>query len=356
MLINRPHIAIDIGSSSVKILEITQGSQRKLKAIGLEMIPPGCIIDGEIKDAAKIQQAIQSLSRKLGINVTGRRTSLAISGSSALIKKIAAELPPNEQDVHEQLYLEAEQAFQHDMSDLYFRYKVLDRTLDDGKNLVLMVGAKSATVDAYCSLVKDIGMRVGVIDCETFCMTNMFDHNYQMADSVVVLLNIGASITQVNLVKGDDILYNREIYQGGNDYDKRIATELGVDEENAESLKLAASVSEDGSAKNIIKIISEVNESLVDEIDRTINFYYQSEDPTLLPERPKFVFVTGGGAKVPGIDTALASHLQLPVQILNPFRRIDVRSSGVDLGYIMSNGPLFGVAVGLGLRSMHDSK
>ena len=354
MLFNKAMIAIDIGSSAVKIVELSPGKTQKLKSIGFELLPANSVVDGEVKDLDAVRNSIQALLAKLRISPRGRRAAVAISGTNVLVKRVIIDQPQKQAEEAELVFTEAQQAFQHDMSELYFRYAMLDEKVEEGKRVVMMVGAKRSCVDNYCQLVHDLGMKVGLIDCDVLSIANMFDHGYPIANDVLILVNIGASITQVVLMRDGSILYSREIYQGGSDYDKRLSHELDIDIDTAESLKINIANHEATDNKNALEIINDANEALVDEIGKTVAFYYQNEDPALLPGKAQQIFICGGGARTIGIDTALAAQFAMPVQVINPFRRIDVQSSWVDVDYMLSNGQTYGVAVGLAIRLLND--
>ena len=355
MLPTKSMIAIDIGSSAVKIVELTHGKYKKLKSLGFELLATNSVVDGEIKDINAVRNSIKTLLTKLRITPRGRRAAVAISGSNVLVKRTIIDEPAKAGEEAEQVFLEAQQAFQHDMSELNFRYIMLEDTVETGKKVVMMVGAKRSSADNYCQLVHELDMKVGLIDCDVLSLANMFDYNYPIANDVVILINIGASITQVLLMLNGSILYSREIYQGGGEYDSRLAHELELTLDAAESLKTSVANQEGAQNKNALQIISDVNETLVDEINKTISFYYQNEDPALLPPKPQQIFICGGGARTIGIDTALAAQFALPVSLVNPFRRINVQSPWVDVDYMLSNGQTYGVAVGLAIRQFRDT-
>lgn len=352
-MFKKPMISIDIGSSSIKIMELTGGHKKKLKNMGLEVVPEGCIVDGEIKNQELTRDIIANLLKRLNIRTKGRKAAISVSGSGILIKRALFQ-PNNDLDFSEQVYQEAEQLFQHNMEDLYFRYHGLGTI--GTRNAVLLIGAKRGIIDQHCAVIRSLDLGVGVVDCDTLCIANMFDHNYPVADATVIIVNIGATSTQVILTHGGHFMFSREIYIGGNEYTAKIAQDMGVDLENAESLKVAAATGDQSISENVTQIITEVNESLVLEIQRTLNFYLQNEEFVEGTGRPQFVFISGGGCRSPGLDAAIAAHLQLPVQVINPFQRVDVQSSGFDLDFLLSQGSIFGVSVGLGLRQVGDSQ
>ena len=355
-MLNKPLIAIDIGSSSVKLVELGGGSKKKLRNMGLEMLPPAAVVDGEIKDVELVAATVRNLMARLKIVPKGRRTALSVGGSSVLIKRASIGTNSNE-ELGEQVFYEAQQLFQHDMEDMYFRYQELQtKIVVQGKKAILLVGAKREVVEQYIAMVRAVGMKAGVVDCDVLCVANMFDFNYPVADAMVASVNVGAAATQVVLTYNGEFMYTREFFLGGNEFTQRIAETLGVEIESAEALKVDVSLGRQPVTGEVQKVINDVNEALILEIQATLNFFFQNETIPGGVKGISYIFLSGGGARSLGLDAAIAASLQVPVQIVNPFQRIDVRSAKYDMDYLLAQGPLYGIAVGLALRKFGDAE
>lgn len=354
MLFNRSLVAIDIGSSAIKVVEVSGGRQKKLQAMGLEVLPPGAVVDGVIQNQEGVEETLRTALKKLKIMPRGRRAALAIGGSSVLIKKIAIAAKGG--DLAEQVYYEAEQHFQTDMSEIYFDYAEMNVPgASESERPVLLVGARREMVEQYIATVRAVGMRTGVVECDVFSTANMFEYNYGQTNGLVALINVGASVSQVSLVYQGDYLYTRDVAVGGEEYSRQIMQLLGVDRNNAEALKVAVSAGEGNAPPELTKLLGEINEQLVNEIQVTIDYFFQSGDPTSRDVGLAAVFLTGGGSRILGLDAALAAALQIPVQVINPFQKVDVNPKKFQMDYILMQGHLYGVAVGLSLRAVGDN-
>jgi type IV pilus assembly protein PilM len=352
-MLNRPLIAIDIGSSAIKVVELAGAKQKKLRAVGLEVLPAGAVVDGAVQNAEAVAGVLRDLLKKLKIRPLGRRAALALSGSSVLIKKVGVQA--KDAGLAEQVYYEAEQQFQADMSEIYFDYAELGPAAQEGDGQpVMLVGAKREMVEQYIGIVRAVGMRTGVVECGVFSVANMFEHNYGAVEGLTALVNIGASITQVSLVAQGEYLYTRDISVGGEEYSRRIMEALGVDHANAETLKVGVSQGDANVPQELHKILGELNEQLVAEVQVTIDYFFQGAGGPSPAGGLTSVFLTGGGSRLLGLDAALAAALQIPVQIVNPFQRIEINPKKFQMDYILMQGHLYGVAVGLGLRAMGD--
>lgn len=356
MFLNKSLIAIDVGSSSVKIVELTGTSEKKLRAIGLEKLPVGAVVNGVIQNPEAVEKVTKSLIKKLKILTTGRKAAIAIGGGSVIIKKVGFLPASSQEEFTEQVYYEAEQHFQHDVEELEIDYFELSNTPgEDGMIPVLLVGAKKEMIEQYLALVRSVGMRTAVIDCDVFAVANMFEHNFGASEGLISIINVGSDIIQVSLIGNGQYLFTRDIPYGGHEYTHRIMEIMGISKEEAEEMKISASNEMNGS-NQVVEIISAVNEQLVSEIRMTVEYYFQSGELPETFERLDNVFITGGGAKILGFDAALAASLQVPVQIINPFHRIDVNPKKFQSDYIFSQGHMYGTAVGLAMRALKDTQ
>ncbi len=210
-------------------------------------------------------------------------------------------------------------------------------------------------VEQYLSVVHSVGMRCGVVDCDVFSVFNMFEYNYGTIPGLAAIVNVGASTTQVSVTSAGEYLYTRDVPIGGEEYSNRISAALGVDIENAETLKVAASIGEGSAPDEVNTVIGEVNDQLVSEIQMTLDYFSQSGEVLVENSAMTSLFLTGGASRVLGLDAALAAAIQVPVQILNPFQNIDVNPKKFQMDYVLMQGHLYGVAVGLGMRAMGDN-
>lgn len=175
MFFNRSLIAIDIGSSAIKVVEMRGGSQKKLAAIGSEALPRGAIVDGMIQDAASVETVLADLLGKLGIRTMGRRAAISLGGSAVIIKKVNFPNTGDDLELADLVEVEASQHFQYDTGDLYYDYHMISPHPESTERSVILVGAKKSIVDTYIGVVKATGLKIGVVDCDVFAQANMFE-------------------------------------------------------------------------------------------------------------------------------------------------------------------------------------
>lgn len=342
-------VALDIGSYSIKLVELKETKKGyRLVNIGEAPLPPEAIVDGALMDSGAITLTITNLIANTKTKTRDVVTS--ISGHSVIIKKIS--LPTmTEDELADSIQWEAEQYIPFDIADVNLDFAILGASPSDPNQMdVLLVAAKKETIDDYTAVLFESGLNPVVIDVDVFAIQNMLELNYPLdEEEVVAIANIGAELTNVNVIRGGISLFTRDIASGGGLYNEEIQKRFGVGYEDADAAKLGGEV-EGVDGDELETILRDVSESLVAEIARTIDFFM-----TTNPEdKVARTFICGGGARVAGIDKTLAERLGMPVEVANPFNVIAFKEKRFDPDYIAEVAPSFGVAVGLAIRKGGD--
>ena len=232
-------VGVDIGSSAVKAVELKVGGkggdEYQLVNIGIEPLPPEAIVDGAIMDSGAVIDSIQRLFQENKIKTTDVATG--VSGNAVIVKKIS--LPQmSAEELAESIHWEAEQYIPFDIQDVALDYEVIEGGGSGGNMDVLLVAVKKDKISDYTSAIRQAGRSAAIVDVDVFALQNCYEINYGVDPGrVVALLNIGASIMNVNVVKGGVSIFNRDIAVGGNQYTDAIQKDLNLSFEQAEALK-----------------------------------------------------------------------------------------------------------------------
>lgn len=355
MFVNKSLIGIDIGASSVKVVEVAGSKQKKLKALGLELIPPSAIVDGKIQDEEVVAKVVSDLLQRLKIMPVGRRAAISLYGTAIQVKRLMVDYD-SASDIEEQVFYVADQSFDKPVEESYFRYHLMSQTPDEnGKVPVLAVTADPELVGEYVEAFSSVGLKVGVVDCDVLCLANMLEYNYPPTGSIVGIFNVGASTCQIVLVGGGQFLYTSDIFIAGDEYSRQITEIFGVNFENAETIKVSASVGQDFVPTEMQSVVDNLNEQVVNELQSAIQFFNDTADESIQRLAPlSHIFLCGGGAKLMGLGAAIAAKLQVDVQVINPFQRVDIPPKIFDVDYVVTQGHLYSVAMGLALRRFND--
>jgi type IV pilus assembly protein PilM len=340
-------IGIDIGSSSVKLVQLKdlKGSYQLLNA-GIVPLPPEAIVDNTLMDSSAIVNAVKGLVTSLGVKATD--VACSISGNSVIIRKITLPFMPVE-ELEDQITWEAEQYIPFDINDVNMDFQILSPdSVDPSKMIVLLVASKKDIINDYVTVFNEAGMVLSVVDVDSFAVQNAFEMNHDVGvEDVFALINIGASIMNINVVKDGTSLFTRDVQMGGNLYTEEIQKQLGVSGFEAESMKILAV-----EAKNheLLEVLIKVNETITQEIRRSLDFY----NSTASDDRITKIFMSGGSSKGYKFVESVSEKVDLPVEMINPFAKLKFNEKDFDPEYLQEIGPLMTVTVGLAIRRVGD--
>ncbi len=337
---------LDVGSSSVKMVELDgKLNNLNLVSLGFENLPDNTIVDGQIMELNVVSDVIQNVCTNHQITAT--QVVTGVSGHSVIIKNIV--LPPmSREELEESIDWHAEEHIPYDLADVTLDYQVTAESADATQ--VLIAACKRERIDNMKQAIQLAGKQPVVIDVDTFALQNCYEINYQPDDSqVVTLLNIGASTMNVNIVKGTRSLFTRDITVGGSQFTDVLQRSLGLSFQQAEAVKRGVSDAAQGvDEKAIEPLMSNVTEVVAMEIQKTFDFYRAtSEDNEIAVQK---ILISGGGSKLAGLAEELSARLELPVEVLDPFRNIKVDTRKFDPDYLSEIMPEMAVAVGLAVR------
>jgi type IV pilus assembly protein PilM len=342
---------LDIGSSAVKLVQLRQvrGGYR-LEKLGIKPMAPEMIVDGTVMDAGRVVEVVKELLKEQKIKL--KDVALSISGHSVIVKKITL---PNmtEDELEESIKWEAEQYIPFDVNDVNIDFHILgsaENPEGQPQMNVLLVAAKKDKLNEYTSLVTEAGLNPVVVDVDAFAVENMYGVNYGVQPSeVCVLVNIGASVMSLNILKGGMSAFTRDISLGGNRYTETIQKEMGVGFEEAERAKKQESV-EGVDPEALNGIMNTVNGEVISEISRTMDYFRSSTGQEQIDK----VVLCGGSAKVKNLSEQLAERAAVPVEVADPFKGIQADRKLFDPDYLKEVGPQAGVGVGLAVRYIGD--
>jgi type IV pilus assembly protein PilM len=318
----------------------------------MKPLPPEAIVDGALMNSTAIVQALQELMSEL--KVKNKEVAIGVSGHSVIIKKI--QMPRmSQEELEESIQWEAEQYIPFDVKDVNIDTQILDAGGNDatGQMDVLLVAAKKDMINDYTTVVSESGLQPVVVDVDAFAVQNMFSSNYDVPDKeTVVLINAGASVVNINIISNGITVFTRDVTIGGNQFTEEIQKQLNVSYEEAEALKIGGTRGDSDAVvpQEVERVLMSVAEQVAGEIQRSLDFYAG----TAVDANFTKVYLSGGTAKIPALFKTIESRVGVPVEILNPFRKIDVDNRKFDPAFIMEVAPMAAVAVGLALRRPGD--
>jgi type IV pilus assembly protein PilM len=340
-------VGLDIGSSAVKAVELKPSGKGAYKVVAFasEPVPPDTIVDGAIVDGVAVADAIRRIFDTKRFKA--KDVVVSLSGNAVIVKKIALPVM-SEAELDESIHWEAEQYIPFDIQDVNLDYQILQSTPGEGGKQtmdVLLVAAKRDKIAEYTGVIAQAGRSAVVVDIDAFAVQNCYEVNYGLDAGVTVLLNVGASAINVNIIAGEQSLFTRDISMGGNAFTDAVQREFGLAFDVAEQAKKGQPV--DGVPfEDVRPVLRTMSESVVLEIQKTFDFF----KATTAMDRIDRIVLCGGGSRVEGLAETLEERFGAPVEYLDPFKAVSFDAAGVGVP-AAELAPTAAVAVGLALRT-----
>jgi len=333
-------IGLDIGSGFVKVVEVDHsGAQPEVSRVAMRPLLPDAIVEGEIMDYGLVSDTVRGLFQEMGLKSADVVT--AIGGHDVIIKKIQMDRM-KESDAREVIRWEAEQHVPFDIKSVELDFQILNPH-DEGLQMeVLLVAAKRELVDNKVGLLQDAGINPVIIDVDAFALHNAFEHNYpESRDGIIALVNVGHETTNVNILENGVPILTRDIPFGSRRIREDLQRERGLTAEQAEDVVQARETVDD-----LERFVDASADEIAVGIERASAFLMTREDGETLGK----IFLSGGGARVPGMVESLAKRMNVETHLVNPFERVPVRPGAAGEVSIEEAAPMLLLPLGLALR------
>jgi type IV pilus assembly protein PilM len=343
-------VALDIGSSSVKMLETSiDRSGYHLRKIGILPIPAKAIQNNMVVDQAPVVEAIKTLLQEN--RVTATQIVSAVPGRAAIMKRV--RMPrQDDNELEANVEFEANSVIPENLENVNLDYQVLNLSEGGSQMDVLLVAVKKEIVSSYTEAIEQAGLTPAVIDVDYFAMENMYEASYpsEKTNGVVGLIHMGARYTSVTLLQNGFSTFTGDLPIGGEEFTDCLRRELDLSNDAAENFKVTG-ILENKKSLDPEPLMKPIVDNLIDEIRRTVSLYgtLGSEEGDGL----KHIYVSGGSARIPGLLTSLGEKMGVPVSLAEPFRGFIVNKN-IDRAYLANAAPAFAVCAGLSIRRPGD--
>lgn len=333
-LLNRRRrvLGVDVGTAFVK-------------ALALEQLETGTVVAGcgiaEVEGENRIDALKQALA---ACGSTSGRVVTSVSGRSVTVRYITMERMSDE-DLKSRLPLEADKYMPYDVNELFLDGQRLDIPAGENEMRVLLVSAKKTLVQEQIALLQQAGVNPNVMDVDSFALGNAYELVHALPGApegkpIVALVDIGATKTNINILKKSISCFTREVYVGGRDLTEVISKKLGVSPSEAEQLKRDPA----DRAQNVAEAVTQIVEDLGNEIRLSFD-YFESQ----FEEEVQQVSLSGGGARMQGLSDILRSTFGKETQMWDPSQGLTA-GPGVNLSILADHAPQFAIALGLAAR------
>lgn len=343
---SKPLVGLDIGSSSVKAVELTKSKKGyQVTGFASEGLGQDAVVDGAIMDAPAVAETIKKTIGAGKFKPKGVATG--VSGHSVIVKRVVVPAA-TEAELEASIEMDAEQYIPFEIAEVNLDYQVVGPGTTSGDEPgfeVVLVAAKKDKIQNQTSVISLAGRSPEVVDIDAFALQNVFEANYTVDPAATIaLLNIGASLMNINITKGGMPLFIRDVSVGGNQYTDILQKELQLNFQEAEDLKLGKSG--ESEAEMVQPLLESITEMLVMEVQKTFDFFRETYPSETITQ----VLISGGTSHMVGLAERIQATFSYPTEVLNPFKSITVAPK-LDVAKITSLGPALAVAVGLALRA-----
>lgn len=335
-------VGLDIGSGLIKVVVIDHSkAEPELVRVSIVPLMPDAIVEGEVMDTVMVSEAIQNAVASADLK--SKQVVTAVGGRDVIIKKIQIERV-KEQQARELMRWEAEQHVPFDMESVELDFQILDPD-DTGPDMsVLLVAAKRELVQSKMRILTDAGLEPAMVDVDAFALHNAFELNHPDAmDGVVGLVNIGHEVTNINILDGGVPILTRDLTVGTRRFREDLQRERGLGNEEAEAALRGYDRSPD-----LDSVMRSRGEEIAVGVERAVAFLASSSRIGQM----ETLFLSGGGARMPGITNMLADRLRLRVEQANPLANLRVRDGALASLVTDEVAPLLMLPIGLALRQV----
>jgi len=310
-------------------------------------IPPGVIEEGTIREPDICAQKIREVFKAAGIKE--QNVAISIGGFSIIVKNITVQTM-TEEELQETIQLEAEQYIPFDISDVNLDFHIIGENENNPNQMnVILVAAKKEMVDDYLHVVQLAGLNPIIMDVDAFALQNIFEMNYEGEQESVALIDIGASKTSLNILKGYSSVFMRDVSLGCSQINQKIISLLNCSEEEAEEIKFNKKTDKI-SQNDLDEITSTVVSDWCAEIRKALDFFYS----TYPDEQIKRVVLSGGGANIKEFQELLAEETSSEVETIDPFKNLIITNKKLDASYLEQVASQAAICMGLAIRRADD--
>jgi len=315
-----PLIGIDIGSSSVKLIQLsTSGSSYRIEGFAVQPVPEGAVSEGVISEPEQIADAIKKAIQRGGFKA--KNCAMAVTGSAVITKIINLPSDLSEDDIEGQIEVEAGQYIPFPREEVSLDFEVLGPSPRNADLLeILLAASKTEHVDARLEVAELLGLNVSVVDVEAYAIANAFElvRNAAGIDEAetIGVLNIGSNVSSMIVLRGNRSIYSREHTFGGHQLIEECMRRYGMDAEQAGFLQRG----EEPPAGFEDEVLEPFRQNVIQQISRALQFYSSSSDYSSI----NTLFITGGGASIPGLAEAVGNEVGISCEVADPLKDLRV--------------------------------
>jgi type IV pilus assembly protein PilM len=340
-------VGLDISSSSVKLVELSRGSSGQwiLERCAMEPLERGWITDGNIEKFDEVAEAVRRVVKKSGTRT--RNVAIALPPSAVITKRIVLPGGLSEQELEVQVQSEANQYIPFSLDEVSLDFCVIGPSASGTGDVdVLIAASRKDKVQDRQGLAEAAGLKPVILDVESFASRLAISRLIEGfpgdgVDATVALFEIGAFTTSMQVVRNQEVLYDRDQAFGGAQLTQLIVRQYGFSPEEAEAKKRNGDLPDDYASG----VLQPFVESMAQEISRALQFFFTSTPYN----RVDYAMLAGGSSALAGLTAAVTQQTSFPCSVVDPFAGMEI-GSGVRENKLRLEAPSYLTACGLAMR------
>lgn len=342
----KPLIGLDISTTAIKLVELGRsGGRYRVESYVVEPLPPNSVIEKNISDIEAVGAAIRRAVKRAGSHT--KQAAVAVAGSAVITKVISMPASLSDEEMESQIELEADQYIPYPLEEVNLDFDVIGPSVDNPERVdVLLAACRSENVEVRVDAVELGGLTARVVDVEAYAMENAFSLIADQlpdegVDKNVAVVDIGATMTTLNVLHDHNIIYTREQVFGGKQLTEEIQRRYSLSYEEAGMAKRQGGLPDD----YIPEVLEPFKEAMAQQVARALQFFFSSSQYSSID----YLVLAGGCASISGVDSLVEHKLGVPVLVANPFNNMGI-ASRIRPQVLINDAPALMIACGLALR------
>ncbi|VAW95188.1 Type IV pilus biogenesis protein PilM [hydrothermal vent metagenome] len=340
-------IGLDISSTAVKLLELGRsGDKIRVESYAVEPLPANSVIEKNISDVEAVGDAIKRAMKRSGTRC--KHAAAAVAGSAVITKTISMPSNLTDEEMEQDIQNEADQYIPYPLEEVNLDFEVLGQSENDPDRVeVLLAASRSENVDVRVAAIELAGLKARVMDVEAYAMENVFQMLAptmpdQGIDQTIAIIDVGATMTTLNVLHDLKTIYTREQVFGGKQLTEEIQRRYGLSYEEAGMAKRQGGLPDN----YIPEVLEPFKEAMTQQVSRSLQFFFSSSQYSNVDH----IILAGGSAMLPGIDEMIANKLGVHTSVANPFTNMTI-ASRVKAQSLSNDASSLVIACGLAMRT-----
>lgn len=343
----RPLFGLDVSSSSVKMVELSEPSkgQYRIERYAIEALPREAVVDGNITNLDAVSDAVRRAWKRMSTST--RFVAMALPAAAVITKKIIVPAGQREQELEVLVESEANQYIPFQLEEVNLDFQVLGAAPSSPDEVeVLIAASRKERVEDRVAVAEAASLRPIVMDVESYAAQSAFELVEQQLpeagkDKIIALVDVGANVMNVLILRNDQPVYSREQAFGGFQLTQEIMRHYGMSSEEAEAAKRTGTLPENYEQD----LLKPFMDNLALEVSRALQFFFTSTQYNQVDH----IVLAGGCAIIAGLDQVVATRTQVDTMIANPFVGMTL-ADRVRPKLLAADAPSLMVACGLAMR------